>query len=150
MFTKIAACVGAIVFAVVVTGCGRGGGEPLRPPATITKIPGSAVERLELTGPAVRRLGLTTAAVRVVRIAVDGGAGPHEVIPYSAVVYDTNGSAWAYVSIAPRTYLRQPITIADIQGETVVLDRGPAVGALVVTTGAPELLGIEYNISGEQ
>lgn len=150
MFTKTLTRIGtAAGAALIVTACGHASTD-LRPPATVTKIPGSSVEQVQLTQLAVQRLGIVTAAVRKARVAVDGRAGTHKVIPYAAVIYDTRGASWAYVNTAPRTYVRQVITILDIEGDTAVLARGPAVGAPVVTVGAPELLGTEYNISGEQ
>lgn len=150
MFTKTLTRIGAAAaVTAIVTGCGQATPKP-QPPATLTRIPGSAVEQVRLTGPAARILGIATVAVRDATVIVAGKSVSREVIPYSAVVYATDGSAWAYVTIAPRTYQREPVTIADIQGNTVVLTRGPAVGAEVVTVGAPELLGTEYNISGEQ
>src|SRR5215468_700738 len=79
-----------------------------------------------------------------------GGTGAREIIPYSAVVYDTDGSTWTFVNTVPRTYLRQPITIAAISGNVALLSKGPSVGARVVTVGSAELLGTEYNISGEE
>jgi hypothetical protein len=148
MFTKIAACIGAAALAVLA-GCGHHA-PALRPPATLTKIPGSTVQQVRLTATAVHRLGIATAAVRLATVTADGRTRLHKVIPYAAVVYDTRGSSWAYVMTAPRTYRREPITIIDIQGAIAVLAIGPAVGAAVVTVGAPELLGTEYNISGEQ
>ena len=54
------------------------------------------------------------------------------------------------MNTAARTYVRQPITIAAILGSTAVLSSGPPVGAAVVTVGAAELLGTEYDISGEE
>jgi hypothetical protein len=66
------------------------------------------------------------------------------------VVYDTDGSSWTYVNTAPRTYVREPIVITRIEGSVAVLSSGPPLGAAVVTVGAAELLGTEYNISGEQ
>jgi hypothetical protein len=72
------------------------------------------------------------------------------VIPYSAVVYDTDGSTWAYVNTAAKTYERKPITVTEIDGTTALLSAGPAVGTAVVTVGAAELLGTEYDISGEE
>ena len=62
-------------------------------------------------------------------------AGVHKIIPYSAVVYDTDGSTWTYVNTAARTYVRQPIKIDEIQGDTAVLAGGLALGAAVVTAG---------------
>jgi hypothetical protein len=78
------------------------------------------------------------------------GTGAREVIPYSAVVYDTDGSTWTYVNTAPRTYVRAPITVAAISGNIALLSAGPPAGTAVVTVGAAELLGTEYNISGEE
>ena len=72
------------------------------------------------------------------------------MIPYSAVVYDNDGSTWTYVATAPRTFLRQRIAVGEISGDTAILVSGPALGAAVVTVGAPELLGTEYDISGEE
>lgn len=79
-----------------------------------------------------------------------GTTGAREVIPYSAVVYDTEGSTWTFVNTAARTYVRQPITITTIRGDIALLAAGPPAGASVVTVGADELLGTEYNISGEE
>lgn len=135
----------AVTVAVILTGCGT---ETLSqaPPATVTKIAGSPVAQIRLTDQAIHRLGIATQPVQ----AVTGVAGTQKVIPYSAVVYDTDGSTWAYVNTAVRTYVRQPIKIDEIRGDTAVLAGGPARGAAVVTVAAPELLGTEYNISGEE
>jgi hypothetical protein len=46
--------------------------------------------------------------------------------------------------------MRERITVRVIRGGAAVVSRGPAAGAMVVTVGAPELLGTEYNISGEE
>ncbi len=89
-------------------------------------------------------------AVRTAQAAVDGKRGTHKLIPYAAVVYDNDGSTWAFVNTGPRAFIRQRITVGAIQGDTAVLTAGPAAGAAVVTVGAPELLGTEYNISGEE
>lgn len=148
MFTKVATAIGAVAVAAVVTACGQTTAE-LQPSAKVTRIPGSVVQQVQLTRPALYRLGIATTPIRIADVALDGRIGPHKVIPYSAVVYDTNGLTWTYVNTAPRTYRRQPITILDIHGDTAVLARGPAAGTPVVTVGAPELLGAEYNISGE-
>jgi hypothetical protein len=153
MSMKQPAAIGLLAAAtVILSGCGTAA-PAADPPATITKIAGSQAQRLQLTDRAIQRLGITTQPVREAPTAVgkaSGNAGAHKVIPYSAVVYDTDGSTWTYVNTAPRTYLRQPIAIAAIQGNAAVLSSGPAVGAAVVTVGAAELLGTEYNISGEE
>jgi hypothetical protein len=95
MLTKIAACIGAVALALLA-GCGHQA-PALRPPATLTKIPGTTVQQVRLSGVAARDLGIETTAVRFATVAVGGKSAPHEVIPYAAVVYDTSGSSWAYV-----------------------------------------------------
>jgi hypothetical protein len=117
------------------------------PPALIKPVAGSPIPQLQLTERAVQRLGILTQPVRPTTTA---GQPAHEVIPYSAVVYDTDGSTWAYVNTAARTYERKPITVTEIDGTTALLSAGPAVGTAVVTVGAAELLGTEYDISGEE
>ena len=118
------------------------------PPALIKPVAGSQIPQLQLTERAVQRLGIVTGPVR--QMTTTAGQPAHEVIPYSAVVYDHDGSAWTYVNTAARTYEREPITVTDIDGQVALLSAGPAAGTPVVTVGAAELLGTEYNISGEE
>jgi hypothetical protein len=140
----------AAAAAALLTGCSAASAHQDPPPATVRSVPGSAVKQLLLTQQAIHRLGITTAAVRTSQAALDGKRGTYRLIPYSAVVYDNDGSTWAFVNTAPRTFIRQRIAVGAIQGSTAVLTVGPAPGAAVVTVGAPELLGTEYNISGEE
>jgi hypothetical protein len=140
----------AAAAAALLTGCSVASAHEDPPPAAVRSIPGSAVKQLRLTQQAIHRLGITTVAVRTAQAAADGRRGTYRLIPYSAVVYDNDGSTWAFVNTAPRTFVRQPITVGAIRGSTAVLTTGPAPGAVVVTVGAPELLGTEYNISGEE
>ena len=117
------------------------------PPALIKPVAGSQIPQLQLTERAVQRLGIVTQPVRQTRAA---GQPAREVIPYAAVIYDTDGSSWTYVNTAARTYERKPITVTEIDGEIAQLSAGPAAGTPVVTVGAAELLGTEYDISGEE
>jgi len=127
--------------------CGTAPAPELAPPAKIVPITGSNIPRLELTPSAVHRLGIQTQPVIA---AAPGTAGATEVIPYPAVVYDTDGSSWAYVAITQDTYVRRPITVTVIRGDVALLSAGPPVGTRIVTVGTAELLGTEYNISGEE
>src|SRR4249920_1982647 len=105
--------------AVILTGCSTAAAPAETPPAVVTPIAGSQVQRLQLTDRAMQRLGITTQPVRKAPTAAgkaSGTTGMHKVIPYSAVIYDTDGSTWTYVNTAARTYVRQPITITAIQG----------------------------------
>jgi hypothetical protein len=139
-----------IVAAALLAGCGAARAHSDPPPAVVKSVSGTVAKQLRLTEQAIHRLGITTQPVRVATVALDGRSGPHKVIPYSAVLYDNDGSTWTYVNIAPQTFLRQRIAIGAIDGGTAVLVSGPAPGAAVVTVGAPELLGTEYDISGEE
>ena len=146
MSMKHSAVIGLMAGAgVILAGCGSAAPAEV-PPAKVTPIAGSQVQRLQLTGQAIKRLGIVVQLVRAAKVQ----AGAREVIPYSAVVYDTDGSTWTYANTAARTYVRQPITVAAIQGNIAVLSAGPPVGTEVVTVGAAELLGTEYDISGEE
>jgi hypothetical protein len=134
--------------AAILAGCASATREQA-PPAVIKPVAGSQIPELQLTGRAVQRLGIVTQPVRELTTTA-GQRSVREVIPYSAVVYDTDGSTWTYVNTAARTYERKPITVAEIDGETARLSAGPAAGTAVVTVGAAELLGTEYDISGEE
>jgi hypothetical protein len=116
------------------------------PPALIKPVAGSQIPQLQLTEQAVHRLGIVTQPVRQTR----AGHAAREIIPYSAVVYDTDGSTWTYVNTAARTYQRKPITVTEIDGAAALLSAGPAAGTPVVTVGGAELLGTEFDISGEE
>ena len=151
MFSKRPASLASAAAAVaLLTGCSVASAHEDPSPATVKSIPGSVVKQLLLTQQAIHRLGIATVAVRTTQATLDGRPGTYRAIPYSAVVYDNDGSTWAFVNTAPRTFVRQRIAVGAIQGSTAVLTAGPAAGAAVVTVGVPELLGTEYNISGEE
>ena len=133
--------------ALALAACSTAPAPELASPAQVVPVAGSNIPRLELTHRAVQRLGIQT---RPVTAAAPGAAGATKVIPYAAVVYDTDGSSWTYVEIAADTYVRRPITVTVIRGDVALMSAGPPVGAQVVTVGSPELLGTEYNISGEE
>jgi len=133
--------------ALALAACSTAPAPDLAPPATVVPVKGSDIPRLVLAPSAVQRLGIQTQPVTA---AAPGTAGVTEVIPYPAVVYDTDGSSWAYVALTPDTYVRRPITVTVIRGDVALLSTGPPVGARVVTVGTAELLGTEYDISGEQ
>ena len=97
---------------------------------------------VKLSEAAEKRLAIKTAPV--------AGSGPSLTVPYSAVVYEPDGSSWAYVQTEPLTYQREQIAIGTITGDQATLTAGPRVGALVVTQGAAELVGVETGIDGEE
>ncbi|HKQ75099.1 MAG TPA: efflux RND transporter periplasmic adaptor subunit [Blastocatellia bacterium] len=66
------------------------------------------------------------------------------VVPWSAVLHDTNGGAWVYENTGPQVYARRRVEVRRVVSSLAVLARGPAVGAKVVTAGAAELFGTEF------
>jgi hypothetical protein len=117
---------------------GAGGNEPAR----LEPVEGTDVSRVILTAKAAERLGIQTAMVQ-------NGEGRHAqltVMPYSALVYDTNGRAWAYTSHEQLTFVRARLTIERIEEQNVFLLDGPPPGTSVVTVGAAELYGTELGI----
>jgi len=147
---KLAALGLAAAAGLLVAACGSASGQAEQAPATVKPIAGSRVAQVQLSAPAIHRLGILTQPVRVAAGPGSGRVGHRTEIPYSAVVYDTDGSTWTYVAAAERAFVRNRVSIAAIDGRTAILTTGPAVGAQVVTVGAPELLGTEYDISGEE
>ena len=136
-----------IVVALALTGCSdtsakdEGGTSDV---ATVEPIEGSDVARVTLSEDAARRLDITTAP-----IAALGGGTARTAMPYAAVLYDPNGDTWAYTNPEPLVFVRSPITVVTIEGNRAVLSDGPAAGTQVVTVGAAELLGTEYEVGEE-
>jgi hypothetical protein len=115
-----------------------GGAEP----AKIEHVEGSEVSRLTLDPKAVERLGIKTAPLSETTVA----GKKRKVVPYGAVLYDAEGKTSVYVSSAPNTYVREPITVDYIEGDRAVLVAGPAAGTAIVTVGAAELYGTETGV----
>jgi hypothetical protein len=110
-------------------------------PVTLEPIAGTDLNRLTLTEKAAERLGLETVPV----VDQEGQL----VIPYAALLYDTSGQAWVYVNVGPLAFERQEITVDSIQGDQVILSKGPEAGTDVVTLGATELYGSESEFEEE-
>jgi hypothetical protein len=142
-----------IVAALGIAGCSAEAPAASEPAVTLTDASaadGTAIKTVQLTEHAVERLGIATGTVHQATRTVDGVSGEHKVVPYAAVVYDNEGATWTYVNVSPRTYARARITVATIQDDVAVLTDGPDDGTVVVTQGAPELLGAEAEIAGEE
>jgi hypothetical protein len=116
-----------------------GGAEP----AKVEHVEGSEdVSRLTLTAKAAERLGIQTAQVREQTVA----GKRRKVIPYGALLYDSKGATYVYVTQQPLTYVRQPVTVDYVGAGIVVLTAGPAAGTQVVSVGAAELYGTETGV----
>ena len=81
-------------------------------------------------------------------MTVEQGTGTETEIPYSAVLYDPDGTTWVFAQTAehvPPT----PITVDHIDGEVAHLSAGPDGRTTVVTVGATELYGAEIGVGDE-
>jgi hypothetical protein len=114
------------------------------PAAVVAAIENSDVKKVTFTKEAVEAVGVATSAVTK--------DGPHGelTMPYDAVIYYLDGTTWAYTVTGEREYTRVPVTVTSIAGEQATLRAGPAAGTQVVVVGAPEVLGAELEIDGEQ
>lgn len=116
------------------------------PAATIEKIGDTGVSRLTLTEKAVERLAIETAAVTDQSVMADKVVTVVKSVPYASLLYQPDGATFVYTNPAPRTYVREAVTVQEIAGDRVVLTTGPAAGVAVVTVGAAELWGTEFKI----
>jgi hypothetical protein len=105
------------------------------------------LHRVILTAEAAERLDVQT-----VPVGEGEGEGMKQrtVVPYAAVLYETNGETWAYTSPEPLTFVRHRIVVESIDGDRAVLSEGPPAGTEVVTVGVAELFGAEYGVGGDE
>jgi hypothetical protein len=87
---------------------------------------------------AAERLSIATTAVTE--------RGDHLVVPASATFVDTEGHWWVYTNPEPLVFVRHEVTVADETGGNVFLSEGPPAGTEVVTTGVPEIYGVEDEV----
>ena len=98
-------------------------------------------KRVILTEEAVQRTELQTTKVRL-------GDGDLE-LEHAALVYDQKGKPWVFTVVGPRTYIRAPVKIKEVNDELMVLASGPPPETEVVTVGAIELWGTELEVAGK-
>jgi hypothetical protein len=111
-------------------------------PAVVEAIEGSDISKVTLTQRASERLDIQTADVT--EETVDGAA--RIIVPYSAVIYETDGSTWVYTSPEPLVFVRMAITVEKISGDIAILTEGPEVGTQVVSVGGAMLYGTEHGV----
>ena len=148
---------GLVVVSVGLAGCGVGkteyGEVSQQGPAQVEPLKdNSDINRVTLTAEAASKLGVRTAAASaaVMPASTDGTvASPEISVPIDAVIYDKDGRTWVYVVDGPRSFQRQAVSVARVDGDTAVLSSGPKPGVQVVTVGAQELLGAELGVAGE-
>ena len=114
----------------------------IEPPSHVEPIEGSELSRVILSEMAAQRLDIQTTEVT----SEERDGAPRKVIPYGAVLYDQNGAAWTYTNPEPLTFVRHPITVEMVDGDRAWLAEGPPDGTAVVSVGAAELYGTEYEV----
>ena len=108
-------------------------------PAKLEPIKGTEVQRVIFDAEAAERTGLQTAPIR------QNGEG--RSMPYAALIYDAEGNTYAYTAPEPLTFVRKEIEIDRVDGDSVVLSDGPPAGTEVVTVGASEVYGTEFEVA---
>ena len=131
-----------------VAGC-QGGDEDAAAadePAKVEPVEGSdGLSQVALTAEAAERIDLQTAVVRT-----EGeGATERTIVPYSAIVYETDGETWVYTSTDDLSFVREHVSVQEIDGDRAVLSEGPPAGTEVVTVGVAELFGAEHGIGAD-
>ena len=132
---------GLIIFGIVLSGCSKQPEPNKIEPAIIEHIEGTEISKVILTERAAQRLGIKTENVRIISMSP-----PREVVPYAAVLYDEKGNTWVYTCPEPLVYVRHKITVDYIEGSQAVLMDGPSMDTKVVTVGAAELFGAEFEV----
>lgn len=110
----------------------------------VEHIEGSELSRVTLSERAMERLDLQTSEVAerlTSRLSTPGLS-----VPYSAVLYDTEGRTWVYTSPEARNFVREEVVVEYIEGDAAVLSSGPAVGTVVASVGVAELYGTEFEV----
>ena len=111
-------------------------------PDKLEEIKGSKddLKRVTFTAEAAKRTGLKTAPVRE--------QGGRKVVPYDALIYTPDGRTYVYTSPKPLEYLREEVKVDRIEGDRVLVTKGPPAGTEVVTVGATEVYGTELEVAG--
>jgi hypothetical protein len=104
-------------------------------PSQLEPIDGTDLSKVILTKKAAERIGIET-------VTASGTS-----VPYAAVIYDIEGNTWIYTNPEPLTFVREPIVIDYIEGDTAVLAESLASEFNVVTVGVAELYGTETGVS---
>jgi hypothetical protein len=133
----------AVAATVSLAGCAEIESVTAEPyePAHLESTGPDKPKRVILTEEAVQRTELQTTTVRL----EDGDLE----VEHAALVYDQKGNPWVFTVIGPRTYVRAPIEIKEIDDELMILASGPPPGTEVVTVGAIELWGTELEVAGK-
>jgi len=135
----LACAVATVALAATAAGCSSSSGEAPPPPTAQLERTSHGLS-VVLTPLGAQRIALRTGQAA----AAPGG---ELAVPYDALVYEPSGDPAVYVATGTLTYTRYLVPVVVINGQTVYLKPGglPA-GAVVVTQGAEELLGVQNGV----
>ena len=131
-----------IIAAAALAGCGRTSAPAATPPPAHVRVGHHGTVSVVLTPQGAQRAGLQTA------VAASAARGRQAVVPYSALLYQPNGSSVVYTVTGPLTYTLATVSVASMQGSQVYLT-GLTPGTVVVTVGGEELLGVQDGVGVE-
>jgi hypothetical protein len=138
----LACAVATVALAATAAGCSSSSSEASPPPTAQLERTSHGLS-VVLTPLGAQRIALRTGQAA----AAPGG---ELAVPYDALVYEPSGDPAVYVATGTLTYTRYLVPVVVINGQTVYLKPGglPA-GAVVVTQGAEELLGVQNGVGEE-
>jgi hypothetical protein len=130
-----------------LAGCKEGSTYKKIEPAHVDHLEGEAIHKMTLTDKAVERLDVQTTPAREGKVeGAPEGEAARIVVPYSSLIYFADGTTHVYTNPEKNVYIRQPVEVDYIEGDMVVLKKGPAPGTLVASVAAAELLGTEVGV----
>ena len=136
----LAGCTGAL------KNSGGNGPGKTAPAQVEDPAPGSKFRRVTLTESAAKRIGVQTGEVSEENSS--RRKVPQKVVPYSALLYDTHGKTFVYISPKTNVFVRTEVEVDFIKGNSVFLTKGPDVGTKVARVGVAELYGTETKFGG--
>jgi hypothetical protein len=111
-------------------------------PAKLKPIEGKGddAKLVTFTPEAARRSHVQTALVR--------RDGARLVVPYASLIYDEEGKTFVFTSPKRLSFVRAAVRVQRVDGDRVLLSKGPPPGTAVVTVGTAEVYGAEQEIAG--
>jgi hypothetical protein len=128
-----------IIAVAALAGCSSNPAAPGPPPPAHLTFGNHGTVSVVLTPLGAQRASLQTA------VAAPAGVPGQAVVPYSALLYQPDGSSVIYTVTGALTYTLVRVAVASIQGNDVYLT-GLAPGTTVVSVGGEELLGVQDGV----
>jgi hypothetical protein len=129
-----------IVAMAALAGCSRTtSAAPAQTPSAQLRAGRHGGVSVVLTPLGAQQVGIQTT------VAAPARSGGQAVVPYSALLYQPDGSSVVYTVTGPLTYTLVTVNVAGIQGSQVYVT-GLAPGTAVVTVGGEELLGVQDGV----